>query len=80
MHWSKLLLLKELMASAGYDWYVWIDDDIYLTNLSQSLENQLAPYPFQDVLLSKDSFTAGWNTFNSGDAAFMSYADILTVP
>jgi hypothetical protein len=75
MHWSKLLLLKELMATNSYEWYVWIDDDIYLTNLSQSLEDQLGPYPFQDVLLSKDSFTAGWNTFNSGPE--ISYLELL---
>jgi hypothetical protein len=66
MHWSKLLLLQELISGGGYDWYVWIDDDIYLTNLHTPLEEQLAPFPFKDMLLSRDSFTAGLNNFNSG--------------
>jgi hypothetical protein len=66
MHWSKLLLLKELMATGGYDWYVWVDDDIYFTDLSTSLEEKLAPYPFDDIALSEDSIAGGWCSFNTG--------------
>jgi hypothetical protein len=49
---------------AVYDWYVWIDDDIYLTDLDTRLEELLAPYTFDDVLVSKDP--SRWNPFNSG--------------
>jgi hypothetical protein len=54
------------LGVASCDWYVWIDDDIYLTNLHTPLEEQLAPFPFKDMLLSRDPLTAGLNSFNSG--------------
>ena len=52
--WSKLTMLRSAMRRHAYDWYVWIDDDVYLTRTDVRIEDLLAPYPFAHVLASRD--------------------------
>ena len=70
--WSKIPLMERLMhtneAMFEHDLYVWIDDDIYITDLDRRFEDLLTPYTFEHILMSQDlpSTTSEVYTFNSG--------------
>jgi hypothetical protein len=53
--WSKIPFLLEQMDSyPDYDLYVWIDDDIYITNLDIDFYALIEPYSFNCLLFSQD--------------------------
>tara|TARA_S200002703_G_scaffold23747_1_gene20598 strand:- start:746 stop:1993 length:1248 start_codon:yes stop_codon:yes gene_type:complete len=62
--WSKIKLLqREMKANPNIDILVWVDDDILLTRHDVQFEDLIAPYPFQNVLVSADVV---WSPFNCG--------------
>lgn len=55
--WSKICVLQEKMKKhIDYDYYIWIDDDIYITNIDKSIEELIKPYPFNNILMSADVY------------------------
>ncbi len=70
--WSKIPLLERLMQTNDptfqHDLYVWIDDDIYITDMECRFEDLLSPYSFEHILMSQDlpSTTDEIYAFNSG--------------
>lgn len=53
--WSKILFLLEQMDHyPNYDFYIWMDDDIYITNFNTNIYNLIYPYSFNCLLLSED--------------------------
>lgn len=57
--WSKIKLLQERMQRGGYDYYVWVDDDIYITDLSKSFSYFIDNYTEKDdndwsIIISQD--------------------------
>tara|TARA_R110001583_G_scaffold15137_2_gene62626 strand:+ start:1017 stop:1658 length:642 start_codon:yes stop_codon:yes gene_type:complete len=39
--WSKLLLVKSIINEGKYDWIIWIDDDILITNFDKNIEDYI---------------------------------------
>ncbi len=57
--WSKITVLQNKMRDEpNYDYYIWIDDDIYITDINKSIEELLKPYPFENILMSADVYPA----------------------
>jgi hypothetical protein len=53
--WSKIpFLLEQMTIYPDYDFYVWIDDDIYITNFNIDFYSLVQSYAFSCLLLSKD--------------------------
>jgi hypothetical protein len=48
--WNKLLCLKDLMSldNSNIDYFVWIDDDIYITDMNKSLSDFIDMYNFKN--------------------------------
>ena len=55
--WSKILFIKQMIIEKEYDYYIIIDDDIYITNLEIKIEDIINKYPFENILISKDVFS-----------------------
>ena len=54
------------MLENNYDYYIWIDDDIYISNLNITIESIINKYNFDNILISNDP-TYGENyAINSG--------------
>lgn len=64
--WTKILLMKKLMIEKEYDYYIWIDDDIYITNLDITIESIIDKYDFENILISDDPFEGNTYSINSG--------------
>lgn len=54
--WSKIPFIIDEMDSSNnsYDFYIWLDDDIYLTNFNLDIKNIVIKYHFNCLLFSKD--------------------------
>lgn len=53
--WSKIpFLLEQMSINNNYDLYIWIDDDIYITNFSIDIVELIKEYKFNTILFSKD--------------------------
>lgn len=53
--WSKIpFLLQQMDTNPDYDFYIWIDDDIYITNFDINIHDLIKNYIFNCLLLSKD--------------------------
>jgi len=56
--WSKIPLLLHHMERGLYEYYIWMDDDIYITDTQVKLESFITDYGFDqsdaDLLLSAD--------------------------
>lgn len=53
--WSKIpLLLEQMLINKDYDFYIWIDDDIYITNFSLNIIDIIKQYKFNSILFSQD--------------------------
>jgi len=57
--WSKILLLVETLDKESYDYCVWIDDDILITDMHRRIESFITSFDFdrhpsKDILLSMD--------------------------
>lgn len=62
--WSKIILLqREMKANPNIDIIVWIDDDILITNKDITFDKLIEPYPFDNILVSRDVV---WSPFNCG--------------
>ena len=64
--WSKLLLMKKLIQETDYEYYVWIDDDIYISNLDITIESFIEKYSFENILISDDPCNGNVYSCNSG--------------
>ena len=42
------------MLENNYDYYIWIDDDIYISNLNITIESIINKYNFDNILISND--------------------------
>ena len=64
--WQKVLAVKNVLNKNIYDYVVWVDDDIYITNTSFKIEDfiNLTDKP---IIMSRDRFTNDANLYiNSG--------------
>jgi hypothetical protein len=53
--WSKIVfILQQMLSYPYYDLYIWIDDDIYITNDQIDIYNLVKEYNFDSLLFSKD--------------------------
>jgi len=53
--WSKIpFLIEQMSRHPKYDFYVWIDDDILITNFDINIEDTIKQYDFNNLLISKD--------------------------
>jgi hypothetical protein len=53
--WSKIpFLLEKMNTCPDYNFYVWLDDDIYITNFDIDFYTLIESYDFNCLLLSKD--------------------------
>lgn len=52
--WSKILALKTLIKSRDYDWIMWLDGDVVITNYGTRIETFLPTNPNIDFLITKD--------------------------
>jgi hypothetical protein len=53
--WSKIpFLIDQMNRHPNYDFYVWIDDDMLITNFDVNIENIIKQYDFNNLLISKD--------------------------
>ena len=56
--WSKILLLqREMKNNPDYDYIIWIDDDILITNKDKKFENFIKKYD-TDIFVSADAHPA----------------------
>lgn len=62
--WTKLPLMRDIIhRNPQFDFYIWIDDDIYITNMDIPFETFLDKFGFsdvqntQDVMISEDGQT-----------------------
>lgn len=64
--WSKILLLiSELKEHKDkFQYYIWIDDDILLTDHDKKIHDIINRYDFENILVSKD--VMDWCPINSG--------------
>ena len=44
IYWAKIRVMMDLLQEGKHDWYVWIDDDIFITNPDISLEQLIHDY------------------------------------
>lgn len=68
VQWSKIKAVADLMNQGNYDWYVWLDDDIYITNPDIPLEQVIHQYGQKAALIisaHKEKLPA-FNDVNSG--------------
>ena len=49
--WSKIRAMLDLMKEDKYEWYVWLDDDIYITNPNMQLVQFINDYGRQAELI-----------------------------
>lgn len=47
IYWGKISVLVDLLKEAKHDWYVWIDDDIFITDPEVSIEKLIKDYAKQ---------------------------------
>lgn len=59
--WSKILALKTAIKSREYDWIMWMDSDLVITNFGTRIESLLPSDPAIDFLISRDC-----NDINTG--------------
>lgn len=53
VQWSKIKAVQELLKTNKYDWVVWVDDDIFITNPDHSFESMISSYGNQsDIIIS----------------------------
>ena len=52
--WEKIKLLIHILKNNSDEFIVWMDDDIYITNMNIELLNIIKDYKFNNFLLSKD--------------------------
>jgi hypothetical protein len=66
--WSKIKAMLDLMKADEYEWYVWLDDDIYITNPNYQLIQCINDYGRQaDLIVSAHkSLPTGPEDINSG--------------
>jgi hypothetical protein len=48
-NWSKIKMLQTLLDEGKYDWYVWLDDDLIITNPQISIESLIQKYGKEPV-------------------------------
>ncbi len=53
--WSKIPALLAVMRDYHYDWVVWIDDDICITDMSKKFETFIAEHEKVDIIMSYDA-------------------------
>ncbi len=63
--WDKISALQRHMNSTKYDWIVWFDDDILITNFTIKLENIIVQYGNKKSILFQHDCNRGW-IINSG--------------
>ena len=59
--WSKILALKTVIKSREYDWVMWLDGDVVITNFGTRIESLLPRNPAIDFLITRDC-----NDINTG--------------
>jgi len=66
--WSKILAVSEFLLTNKYEWVVWIDDDIYITDPSKSLEYFIHKCNSDTHLIisSHKEFVQRYNDVNTG--------------
>jgi len=66
--WSKILAARTLLLTNKYQWVVWIDDDIYITDPSKSLEYFIHKCPPETyfIISSHKEFVQNYNDVNTG--------------
>lgn len=62
--WSKILLLQRELEK-DYDYVVWIDDDILITNHKIDFREIIKMYDFENILIDDNGGTNKWK-LNSG--------------
>ena len=64
--WQKTLAVKKVLDKNIYDYVVWIDDDMYITNTSIKIEDFIS-LTDKDIILSRDVFSSDADLYiNSG--------------
>lgn len=58
--WSKLLFVKKLINEGKYDWVIWIDDDILITDFDKDIRDFI--FDDENIILQFDS-----NIMSEGD-------------
>jgi hypothetical protein len=63
--WSKIVfVLQQMLSYPDYDLYIWIDDDIYITNDQIDIYDLVKEYNFGSLLFSRDVIPTG--SLNAG--------------
>lgn len=62
--WSKILLLQRELEK-DYDYVVWIDDDILITNHTINFKDIINRYDFENILIDDNAGIGEWK-LNSG--------------
>jgi hypothetical protein len=68
--WSKIVLLMEMLERQEHDYYVWIDDDVLITDMNVPFESFIDRYEFSkcsaDIMISRDVIGERECPFNCG--------------
>jgi hypothetical protein len=61
--WSKILALKTIIHSQDYDWLMWLDGDMVVTNFRARVELMLPRRSAIDLILSRDCDNVNMGAF-----------------
>ena len=80
--WSKILALKTAIKSREYDWIMWLDGDVVITNFGTRIETLLPSDPGIDFLITRDCNNINMGAFllRASKSALLSLDEIYGGP